>query len=218
MAWREWSSTATWAYCQPAPPLRGPSSSRTRLPTCQKRPSFLMSRCTSSPTAAYSYRFAGGLGWRWAREQSCRLSTRQIVDAGRPSAADNERGPHPVWRRSSTICASASGDSRCGQCLAIGGRSRNASQPPCWYRRSSRYAVARLIPHAAEAACGLKPRKHQPDQPTPRLPRMTQSDRWPTLYHHGPPSSGVFVNHKARRRPGQRQPSRRLIGPTARKL
>ena len=32
----------------------------------------------------------------------------------------------------------------------------------------------------------------------------------------GLPRAVVFINHKARRRPGQRQPSRRLIGPTAR--
>ena len=30
----------------------------------------------------------------------------------------------------------------------------------------------------------------------------------------GLPRAVVFINHKARRRPGQRQPSRRLIGPT----
>jgi hypothetical protein len=28
-------------------------------------------------------------------KQPCRLSTRQIVDAGQPNAADNDRGPHP---------------------------------------------------------------------------------------------------------------------------
>jgi hypothetical protein len=129
-AWREWSSTATWAYCHPAPSLRPTPSLRMRLPTCQKRPSFLMSKCTSSPTAAYSYRFGAGRGWRWAREQPCRTSTRQIVEAGHPSAAERLRGPHPVWRRNATICASASAESRCGQCLAIDGRSRNPSQPP----------------------------------------------------------------------------------------
>ena len=33
------------------------------------------------------------------------------------------------------------------------------------------------------------PRKHQRNDPTPRLPRMPQPGRWPTLYHLGPPSS-----------------------------
>ena len=32
-----------------------------------------------------------------------------MVEAGRPSAADNDRGPHPVRRRSSRICWSTSG-------------------------------------------------------------------------------------------------------------
>src|SRR3954463_4738759 len=92
---REWSSTATWAYVQPARRVRWMPSLWTRLPTCQKRPSCLMSRCTSSPTAAYSYRFAAGRGWRCAREQPCRQSTRQIVDAGQPNAADKPGGPPP---------------------------------------------------------------------------------------------------------------------------
>src|SRR6185437_6047543 len=88
----EWSSTATWACCQPALGLRRLPPS-TCLPICQNRPSFLASKCTSSPGAAYSYRFAGGRGARSARDTPYRQSTRQIVDGGHPSTADRLRGP-----------------------------------------------------------------------------------------------------------------------------
>src|SRR6185312_8794954 len=44
-------------------------------------------------------------------------------------------------------------------------------------------------PARHRSGLGTESRKHQPNQPTPRLPRMTQSAWPPTLHHHGPPSS-----------------------------
>jgi hypothetical protein len=50
---RSGGRSRSWLTALPPP--------KTRFPTCQKRPSFLMS---SSPGAAYSSRFAAGLGCR----------------------------------------------------------------------------------------------------------------------------------------------------------
>ena len=152
------------------------------------RPSFLTARCTSSPAAACSYRFTAGRGWRSAREHWWRTNTRQIVDAGRPSAADKACGPHPVRRRSSTICLCLR---RQPAGMMLGDR-RPIPQPvPTLLPVAAKQPIRGRAAHPARRRSGLRtePRKHKPHQPTSRLPRMPQSERSPTLDHHGPPSS-----------------------------
>jgi hypothetical protein len=56
-----------------------------RLPIVQKRPSFLMSTCTSSPGRERSYRCTGSRAGTSKRETPWRRSTFQTVEAGRPS-------------------------------------------------------------------------------------------------------------------------------------
>jgi len=71
---------------------------------------------------------------------------------------------------------------------------RSVSQPvPPLPLVAAQQPIRRGAAHPARPRSGLRtePRKHQPHQSTPRRIRMPQSERRPTLHHHGPPSSVV---------------------------
>jgi len=158
---------------------------------------------------------ASGRGCVARRETPARLSTRQTVEAGRPSTTESRAGPHPVRSRSSTIWASASGESRLGQCVAIGGRSRSAAHPPAAWRASRRYAVARLAPQIRAASAGATPSRisRTSRQRASHECRIRAGALLSLIRASG--NSRSLSNPKTPARPAYLQPSRRLVGPTA---
>lgn len=82
---REASSMHTWTYSQPIPRARLVLSPVILWPTPRILPSFLMSRCSSSPGCSFSYRRIGSGGANcFNRPRPTRLSHLATVERGQP--------------------------------------------------------------------------------------------------------------------------------------
>lgn len=135
---REASSTHTWTYSQPIPRARLVLSPVILWPTPRILPSFLMSRCSSSPGCSFWYRRIGSGGANCLnRPRPTRWSHLATVERGEPVQPEIS-APLNLRSRKDTILLSCLCDVFVGIRCGLDDRSTRPATPSERYLASHR--------------------------------------------------------------------------------